>query len=359
MNNKLVEQKFKDIKNKRFLSMLNYSSSTEYWMESGLYLEFIDFDIFIELLKEYEEYLNSFIEKENFSCFIKSDENCCYIFSYISEIDIYDTIEIEDFLAENKIDTSWNNYIIAQDISCDLNSDLFEIIEYNLKKCLILLKLNDNIKNRFLNIENKYMNKIRNLINMKCSDLIDIYYDDFKEVLIKYICENQSEFYEKDKEILSEKLELFFNDKLKCIDYYKLLFTHKLVNKYTLGLIHDKVDFIDYSFAILPLYKLVEVTLFNLIKVKYSNDYIYISGEKYKVSEVDKHKMMLKIMKSFLEKKGFFKNSDSLHNYIIKLESWIEEDRNGYVHKDIMKIESYDSIDINSINLFCMIIYNL
>jgi len=68
---------------------------------------------------------------------------------------------------------------------------------------------------------------------------------------------------------------------------------------------------------------------------------------------------MLKIMKSFLEEKGFFKNNNSLHNYIIKLENWIKEDRNGYVHKDIMTIESYDSIDINSINLFCMIVYNL
>ena len=357
MNNKLVEQKFKYIKNNRFLSMLNYSSSAEYWLESGAYFEFIDYTLFRELLKEYDEYLKIFIEKEDFGCFIKYDEKCCYIFSYIIDGDIKD--EIEDFLEENKIDDSWNNYVIVNNISSGLNSALFETIVYDLKKCLNLLNVNDNIKDRFLNIENKYMNKIKNLINMKSSDLIDVYYDDFKEILNKYICENQTEIYKNDKEILSKKLELFFNDKLKCIDYYKLLFTHKFVNDYALDLIKDKIDFIDYSFSILPLYKLVEITLFDLIKFKYSNDYIYISNDKYKVSEVDKHKMMLNIMKSFLEKKGFFKNSNSLYNYIIKLENWIKEDRNGYVRKDIMKIESYDSIDINSINLFCMIIYNL
>lgn len=355
MNNKLVEQKFKNIKNNRFLSMLNYSSFN-CWFGLGTYSEFIDMDLFIELLKEYEGYLKIFIEKEDFACFIKYDEKCCYIFSYIIYGDIDN--QIEDFLGEKKIDDSWDIYVIVRDIS-DLNSTFFEIIEYDLKKCLMLLKVNNNIKDRFLNIENKYMNKIKNLINMKSSDLVDIYYDDFKENLIKYICEIQSEFYKDDKEILSKKLELFFNDKLKCIDYYKLIFTHKLVNKYALSLKNDKIDFIDYSFSILPLYKLVEITLFDLIKFKYSDDYIYISNDKYKVSEVDKHKMMLNIMKSFLEKKGFFKNSNSLYNYIVKLENWIKDDRNGYVHKDIMKIESCDSIDTNSINLFCMIIYNL
>ena len=310
------------------------------------------------------------VEEEDFDYIIKRNEKCCYIISnIISRIggDIRDGIE--DFLYDNNIDESWNTYFIVNNdydnIKLESNSSLYEVVVYDLEKCLYILKANDDIRDRFLNIENKYMNKVKNLNNMKISELIEFYYDDFYENLIEYICASQSEFQKDRNEILKHKLELFFNDKTKSINYFKLLFTHKLVNSHTQELLDAKIDFIDLSFSILPLYKLVEITLFDLIKIKYPNDYITIYDSKnnrninHKICEVDKHKMMLNVMKTFLVKKNFFKNDTLLYNYITNLEKWIKEDRNGYVHKDIMKIDDYKSIDTNSINLFCMIIYNL
>lgn len=345
MDNTVIKERWNQIQIDRFSKLVRLG----YYDELDLLnigIKFFNMETFVD-----DFILNYKITKAEFTnwnekfgkkpiAFIYEEYNIMFLFDFSGLFKMYFKIMVDAIKKIHNV-----KYVrVFKDIVSDSDkediSDV-DIVEYNLNNVLNKMYLSDEIKNRYLAIEEKYKNKIDFLYNKGLKEFIsnDEYKEGFVTYLVEFMFEKQSVFSDSD---IIEKVVAFLMDKRD--DYIYLIYTGFYANGTVKKLINNKVDIVDYSYASLTMFKMIEKLLYEICVLKYPHEKF---KNDIKIVNMDERKMMLSDMADFLEKKEFI-NSE-LYN---RLKSWIKYDRNGYAHKHIMNKEAFDECACNTYNLF-------
>ena len=131
-------------------------------------------------------------------------------------------------------------------------------------------------------------------------------------------------------------------------EYLSLFFTSLYTNQCIERMKENKIDAVDYAYATISMYKIIEKVLYQIVLEK-CGDRIYKDGIAAK--DIDEKEMMLSGMSYFLKDQKIIDSS-----LFEKLHSWIKFDRNGFSHKHIMDIDKYEECHSNSYNLLARLI---
>ena len=119
------------------------------------------------------------------------------------------------------------------------------------------------------------------------------------------------------------------------------------------------LDFLDFSFVAVQMFKLVEIVFYNLL-----NDFWGTSNikDKYGTVDVSDDKINLGKMNQFFKSDNkeivSHLNSKRVHNAVLqeKLSNWIDKTRNGFLHKHILSQSLSSSSITDSIDVVCLLI---
>lgn len=251
--------------------------------------------------------------------------------------------------------------------------DIYEIIQSIIKSitagklCLkkninnyqVILKsyLGDNIAtDKIIEIIEKCLNKCKEIKSKPLS----WFYEDNKERFIEYALEklfatiDNSIIGEEEKKLV--KLELLQVDNIESI--VKLIFTYKFASTSLSG--YDELDFMDYTYISVSVFKLTEI-LFNKMLNKYWSHKKIIDRRSSHI-DLAETKLVLGKMKQFLSSDDdeIVRHLGCKKKYLNKLNEklgvWIEQKRNGYLHKDILNLNDLRDSILVSIEIMCLIV---
>ena len=270
--------------------------------------------------------------------------------------------EYHGFLSKKTLELLFNlfnrygkyNQIIFVSEHGDLSVDpvdccMIKQIAFDLNEVIKEMNLETSIAKRYESINVTYTKKMNILYKSSYSDLLKK--EEYRRGLIEYfsnfVMNNQS-VYTNNESIKNKLITFFSSDKEN--EYITLLFTANYT-KQSINLLKEyNIDSIDFTFASITMYKIIEKTLYQLINTKYS-DFIYIYRDNMKVKDLDENKFMLGGMATFLHNQKIIDD-----NLYYKLDSWIQYDRNGYSHKHILNEEKYYECQSNTYNILIMLV---
>lgn len=217
--------------------------------------------------------------------------------------------------------------------------------------------LGDNIAtDKIIEIIEKCSNKCRE-INSKP---LSWFYEDNKEKFIDCALEklfatiDDSIINKEEKEVV--KQELLQVDNIESI--VKLIFTYKFTSTSLSG--YEELDFMDYTYISVSVFKLTEI-LFNKMLNKYWSHKKIVDKRSNRI-DLAETKLVLGKMKQFLssDDEEIVKHLECNKKYLDKLNEklgvWIEQKRNGYLHKDILNLKDLQDSVIASFELICLIV---
>jgi len=233
----------------------------------------------------------------------------------------------------------------------------------NLQYILISLYGENQKTNTYQNIIEKYMLDLNKIIKMELSEI----YNKNKELFLQtvlpiFIKKATIKLHTKEQQIIYNYLS-----KNKNIDkIIQLIFTFQYtsrLNHYVTFNEHmgfaNVLGFLDFSFVAVQMFKLVEIVFYDLLNDFWKTNNI---RDKYGSIDVSDDKINLGKMNQF------FKSNDNeivnhlnlkrIHNDRLqeKLSKWIDETRNGFLHKHILS-KSLSNISItDSIDIVCLLI---
>lgn len=194
--------------------------------------------------------------------------------------------------------------------------------------------------------------------NELCNKTTQWFYEDNKECFIDNALANLMDFCEdgfldesEKKEAISEIRQLDNIEKvIKLI--YTYMFSSSALKSY------KDIDFIDYTYISVSLFKLTEVVFNKVLNKYWGNTKIISMEENKKAKEKNRNPRQIDLSNDQLvlgEMEQFFNsinNEVQLHlsqktryrdEIKVRLRPWIRDDRNGFLHKDIQSLSELES----------------
>lgn len=168
------------------------------------------------------------------------------------------------------------------------------------------------------------------------------------------------------------KLSLSDNERKIVTDYLKKCPHSNEISRmiytfsYTLrGFEQDKeyCDYLDLTFVLVSVFKIVEVVFSNLLKEEFGNK--NIRDSKGNIIDFSNEKLTLGNMKQFFYSNDrdiqylLGKNQNLNRNTLTILNRWIDDSRNGFLHKDIVEVSNVEQLNqsiTDSLQLLCNLI---
>jgi len=291
----------------------------------------------------------------------------------ISEREMIDLLrwDYSTFFEYNKeyyeIDEISKNEILNADLdillgieTLDFNKNVF--LEYNdngeeilsFYELLVELYGKNQKTENYKNILFEYLNKVVNLIELTLSKVYKDNAEKFNEIALTLITDRIRNFQRDEIRIILDYFDKKVNNPRILKMILSFLYTKKSIDY------NNDIDFLDFTFIAIEIFKLVESVFNDLLNIYWSNKKIIDSNDK--VIDFSSSGLTFGEMKQFFY---YIDNEIQKHintktkyskNLLKKLSKWIKEDRNGYTHKHI--IENYSQVE-NSVQTALELICDL
>ena len=250
-----------------------------------------------------------------------------------------------------------NEYTTEEEILMALGATTCKIVspEYALEALL-----GEETFKRLKTIKEYWNSKIRNLPKLKLSEIKNEEKDKFYDYLYKYVFEEKYKLNlnDNDKAIVFHYLKNCDNsDEIIRLIYTFIFTSTQLVNNI------EFCDYTDPTFVLVSLFKVVEIVFSRLLKERFGNKTIIDKyGKKIDLGSLD---LTLGEMKQFFyshdaEIIDFLTNDYDLTKDTKRLlGKWIDESRNGFLHKDLIEIKNLKQFNESmndSMRLLCNLI---
>ena len=207
---------------------------------------------------------------------------------------------------------------------------------------------------KIVGIVNNYIDKY----NQLCNKSLQWFYEDNKECFIDNALANLMDFCEdgfldesEKKEAISEIRQLDNIEKvIKLI--YTYMFSSSALKSY------KDIDFIDYTYISVSLFKLTEVVFNEVLNKYWGNTKIISMEENKKAKEENRNPRQIDLSNDQLVLGAMEQFFNSINNEVqlhlsqktryrdeikVRLKPWIRDDRNGFLHKDIQSLSELES----------------
>lgn len=348
--NKAIENRWKEIKTRRFNDLTFIGNLDDIDLFINEPKQFFDPEVFaLDVIEHYRcsHIKLAFFEKLPVYCLSLADSEIIYCFTNYENC--FNASNIEQIFNIFQKKRDYKQIVIVGSNVIEIKTDFCQIrsMAFNLSAMLDELNAIDEIRKRYCLIEAKYLKKIKNLYEMSYSDFLKS--EEYKNGLIEfssdYIINAQNIYHETD--LIKNKLISFFSLDNES-EYLTLFFTSLYTNHCVKRMRENRIDTVDYTYAAITMYKIIEKVLYQIILKECGNE-IYKDG--IKVKDADEKEMMLRGMSIFLNEHRVIDSS-----LFKELTTWIVLDRNGFSHKHIMTADKYEDCHSNSYNLLVQLI---
>lgn len=226
----------------------------------------------------------------------------------------------------------------------------------------ILYGENDKTKN-YQKIIESYLLELNRITKMGLKELYKDNKEKFLQIVIPiFIKKSTLKLHIKEQQVIYNYL--YTNKDIDKVIQLILTFqyTSQLNNIVTyhnnLGF-SNVLDFLDFSFTAVQMFKLVEIVFYNLLNEFWNTNNII---DKYGKVDITDDRINLGKMKQFfdstdIEIVAHLKQKREHNNNLQgKLTKWISETRNGFLHKHILPKETLDMSITDSIDIVCLLI---
>ncbi len=227
-------------------------------------------------------------------------------------------------------------------------------------KAFLCERFGEDEYNKMVELIASWNRKIGSLARLPLSKLRKKNKDLFYGILYKNL------FVDEYKLSLSDNERKIVTDYLKNCPHSNEISRMIYTFSYTLrGFEQDKeyCDYLDLTFVLVSVFKIVEVVFSNLLKEEFENK--SIRDSKGNIIDFSDEKLTLGNMKQFFYSNDrdiqylLGKNQNLNRNTLTILNRWIDDSRNGFLHKDIVEVSNVEQLNqsiTDSLQLLCNLI---